>query len=289
MSEVIEQDDTQTIEAEFGPTPSQAVAKVSESVALAPHALPPSPYVAMLDRALANGASIEVLEKFMALQERFEQNEARKAFNMAIARARAEIPPIRKNRRVGFDSKKAGAARTDYAHEDLAEIDRTVMPILGKYGLSYRFNTHAVPNEPVTVTCIISHELGYSEQNTLSAGRDDSGNKNSIQAIGSTVTYLQRYTLKAALGLSAAEDDDGAVADSPSKGTISDKQVEILQKLIIKTKSNIGKFCQAMKVECLPDITLAQWDAVVNAMKTKAAQVGVTLTAEDLGETETKS
>ena len=43
-------------------------------------------------------------------------------------------------------------------------------------------------------------------------GADQSGSKNGFQAIGSAVTYLQRYTLKAALGLSAEVDDDAQSA-----------------------------------------------------------------------------
>src|SRR5262249_51399435 len=135
-----------------------------------------------------------------------------------------EIPTIRKNRQVGFESKKAGASRTDYRHEDLAEIARTIDPILSKHGLSYRWRTTSVPNEPVTVVCVVSHRDGYSEENTLCAGRDDSGNKNSIQAIGSTITYLQRYSLKAALGLAASNDDDGDTSDNSD--AISDEQAE---------------------------------------------------------------
>ncbi len=61
----------------------------------------------------------------------------------------------------------------------------------------------------VRVTCIVSHSAGYSENTTLEASEDHSGNKNTIQAIGSAATYLQRYTLKLALGLSASTDDDG--------------------------------------------------------------------------------
>ena len=49
----------------------------------------------------------------------------------------------------------------------------------------------------------------------MTADKDTSGNKNSIQSIGSTRTYLQRYTLIGALGLSTAEDDtDGHGAAS---------------------------------------------------------------------------
>lgn len=75
----------------------------------------------------------------------------------------------------------------------------------------------------VTVTCIISHRDGHFEENTLSAGRDESGNKNSIQAVGSTLTYLQRMTLKASLGLAASDDDDGASADVVTEKHITRK------------------------------------------------------------------
>jgi hypothetical protein len=57
------------------------------------------------------------------------------------------------------------------------------------------------------------------EETTLPGMPDLSGNKNPIQAIGSAVTYLQRYTLKAALGLTVSkeEDDDARSADTPAK------------------------------------------------------------------------
>ena len=225
--------------------------------------------MAMLSHAVANGASVEVLEKLMALQERWEANNARKAFDFAIAAAKAEIPVINKNRHVGFDSKKAGAARTDYRHEDLAEIARTVSPILGKHGLSYRFRTDAQPNQPVSVTCMLSHEAGHSEQNTLCAGRDDSGNKNSIQAIGSTVTYLQRYTLKAALGLASSYDDDGSAADDDDEGPISAEELAELQGFIDRSHADIAAFCKYMDVESLNLITKAQLGRAREALNAK--------------------
>ena len=44
----------------------------------------------------------------------------------------------------------------------------------------------------------------------MSAPADSSGSKNPVQQIGSTMTYLQRYTLIGALGLTTADkDDDG--------------------------------------------------------------------------------
>ena len=52
----------------------------------------------MVGRAVASGASIEVVEKLMALHERWEANQGRKAFDEAMAAAKAEIPVIFKSR-----------------------------------------------------------------------------------------------------------------------------------------------------------------------------------------------
>lgn len=227
----------------------------------------------MLNRAVAQGANIDVLERLMVLQERWELNEARKAYNKAIAEARAEIPTIRKNRHVGFDSKRTGD-RTDYDHEDLAEIARTVDPILSRHGLSYRWRTTSKLNEPVTVTCIVSHIGGYSEENTLSGPADTSGNKNPIQAIGSACTFLQRYTLKGALGLAAAKDDDGRALNDAAEA-IDAVQVQNLRDYIAGAKASEAKFLKWAKVERIEDIRAEHYDscveAIQNAAKAKAA------------------
>jgi hypothetical protein len=159
----------------------------------------------MLQVAVERGADMAQLEKLMDLQERWEKNQARKAFNEAIGAAKGNIKPIVKKRTVDFTTSKG---RTNYAYEDLALIAEEIDPILSAVGLSYRFRSTQERNE-ITVTCIIAHRDGHSEETTLKTLNDESGNKNAIQSIGSAVTYLQRYTLKLALGLSAAKDDDG--------------------------------------------------------------------------------
>ena len=60
----------------------------------------------MLARALSAGADITVLERLMNLQERWEAAQARKAFDAAMAAAKAEIPVIHKNKAVDFTSSK---------------------------------------------------------------------------------------------------------------------------------------------------------------------------------------
>jgi hypothetical protein len=161
----------------------------------------------LIVRAQEQNASPEVLEKYMLLHERWRESEAKRAYNSAIADAQAEMPVIEKNRKVDYPGK---GGKVSYRHEDLAEIERSVKPIMAKHGLSYRWRTK-VEGSTLYVTCIVSHRDGYSEENTLFGPADTSGAKNAIQAIGSTQTYLCRYTLKAALGLAASEDADGRV------------------------------------------------------------------------------
>lgn len=208
------------------------------------------PIVSMIERIMTDpDVSVERVNQAFDFYQRVNADAARKAFEAAMALAKAEIPPIFKNRHVDFTSAKG---RTNYRHEDLSQIARTVDPILARHGLSYRFRTKA-DTAKVEVTCIISHRDGHFEENTLPAPHDNSGNKNSIQAIGSAVTYLQRYTLKAALGLSASDDDDGR-GFSVEAGVISDEQHEELRNLITETQTDIGKFLQFARAESLSDI-----------------------------------
>ncbi len=235
-----------------------------ELVAIGETALTP---LGILDRAVERGATPDTLEKLMALQERWEKNQARKAFDAALADAKAKIPIIGKNREVDFTSSKG---RTNYRHEDLAEITRVVGPILAEHGLSYRFRTTSAANEPVSVTCIVSHRDGHSEENTLSAARDETGNKNSIQAIGSTVTYLQRYTLKAALGLAASDEDDGNASDAPT--TITAEQVKDLQQRIMDADTDIAKFLRVYRIERLADLPVADYERAAADLDTVKAK-----------------
>lgn len=168
--------------------------------------------MAMVSQAVANGASLEMVSKLIDLQERMEKSQGRKAFDIAVAAAKGEIGPIFKDRVVDFTSQKG---RTNYRHESFGGIASAIGPVLDRHGLSYRFRASQEGGR-VSVTCILAHRDGYSEENTLVASNDTSGNKNDIQAIGSTTTYLQRYTLKLALGLSTTDkDDDGRASDAP--------------------------------------------------------------------------
>lgn len=219
----------------------------------------------MLQIAVERGADIDQLQKLMELHERWEKNQARKAFDEAIAAAKAKIKPIVKKREVDFTTAKG---RTNYQYEDLALIASEVDPILSEVGLSYRYRSKQDGNK-VSVTCVIAHREGHSEETTLTALNDESGNKNSIQAIGSAVTYLQRYTLKLALGLAAAKDDD---AQKAGVEFITEKQAADLQAKAEEVGANIPNFLRYLKVSSFDQLPVSKYAAALRALEEKARQ-----------------
>lgn len=183
-----------------------AVPAVHREQPAVPAALNPAQLVAL---AVQQGTNIDQLERLMALQERWEANEARKAFVSALAAFKANPPTLEKNKAVAFGN-------TRYSHATLDHVTDTIAAALTKHGLSHRWEVEQSDGK-IRVSCVLQHILGHSERVTMEAGADTSGQKNSIQAIGSTVTYLERYTLLAATGL-AAKDQDNDGAGAPSKG-----------------------------------------------------------------------
>jgi len=190
-------------------TPGAAAPVVQAELVSDERALAPITPPAMIERAISQGASIEVLERLMALSERWRAEQARRAFDAAMSALRADLPTVVKRAEVDFTSPKG---RTNYRYEQLSDITEAIAPCMAKHGLSFRWRTDSTAPGVVAVTCVVSHRDGHSETTQLSGPCDESGNKNPIQAIGSIVTYLQRYTLKAAVGVAAAADDDAGGA-----------------------------------------------------------------------------
>jgi hypothetical protein len=124
----------------------------------------------------------------------------------------------------------------------------------------------------VSVTCIVSHRLGYFEENTLVGPRDDSGKKNMpCSKSGQRLTYLQRMTLKAALGLAAAEDDDAKASQATPWMTArsTEEQAATVRALIEETETDIQKFCEMMKVASVPQLASSQYGRVVASLEAK--------------------
>lgn len=188
--------------------------------------------VELLRIAVTQNAPIDQLTKLMDLQERWEKREAKKAYDAAMKAFKANPPKITKNHRVNFTTPKG---TTDYRHATLDHVCDSVIGALSKVGITHRWKIQQ-NGEWFTVTCVLTHELGHSEETSLPGCADSSGNKNSIQAIGSTVTYLQRYTLLAATGLATSDQDDDGRGGAQNVG-LSDEKMEQLGSAIANARS----------------------------------------------------
>jgi hypothetical protein len=171
----------------------------SEPVAIERHVPTPMDLIQM---AVGQGADVAKLEQLLNLQLKWEANEAKKAYVAAMNMFKANPPEIIKNKAVAYN-------QVSYKHATLDEVCDKITDALSKQGISHRWRVEQSEGL-IRVTCILTHQMGHSEETTLAGAPDNSGSKNSIQAIGSTVTYLERYTLLAATGLAAANgDNDG--------------------------------------------------------------------------------
>lgn len=213
----------------------------------------------MILQVIQAGHPIEFVREIMALTREVKQEQARESFDAAIANAKAEIKPVSRNR-TGNNSKR---------YADFAAYAREIDPVISKFGLSYRFRT--TQTDKISVTCVVSHRDGHSEENSLSGPADVSGNKNAIQAIGSTLQYLQRYTLCQAFGLASEDDDDGAASQS-NTGPISDEQEAVIRNMIDANGPRIDKFCSKWNIEAVRNLPASKFNEAVASLAKFASE-----------------
>lgn len=217
----------------------------------------------MIRLAIEKGADLEKLEKLLSLKERYEQGEAKKEYHKAMAAFKANAPKIVKDKKVAYGN-------TRYRHASLFHVVEVISAELSKHGLSATWQTKQ--NGVVEVTCRITHVQGHSEETTLSANADTSGSKNSIQAIGSTITYLQRYTLLALTGLATSDQDDDGRGAQPVE-CIDKDQLSRLTDYIDELGVDQEKFCSFYGIESLDKLPKDKLDAAIKALSAKRGKV----------------
>lgn len=218
----------------------------------------------LLEKAIEKGVTIENLEKLMAMQERWEANQARKLFFEALATFQQKCPVLKKTKVVSFKD-------TKYKYVPLASIVNQIKDILSEQGLTYRWETKD-ESTSLSVTCIITHKDGHFESTSMSAAADDSGSKNKIQARGSAITYLQRYTLIGALGISSADDDNDGRTSEKSFDELRKEYMGILNPLI---QQDPKKWSPYLPDNWKQEQTIETYKQAIPALKEKAAKVPV--------------
>lgn len=173
-------------------------------------AQPPVPQgselVLMFERLAKDPAvDVEKLERLIAMQERILDHNAKAAFNSAFSEMQAEIPEINER---GQIKNKEGNVQSKYATNE--DIQAALRPILQRFGFSLSFRTEWPDKKTIKVVGILTHREGYTRESEFLSDADTSGNKNSVQALGSAISYGRRYTTLDLLNItSRGMDDDG--------------------------------------------------------------------------------
>lgn len=178
---------------------------------------PDSSLIALMER-LATNTNLEAdkIEKLFNIvldgQRKMREMADEQEFAHQMADFKKNPPEIVKNRTAKMSGTAKGSGREytlEYSYADLDAYVSAAMPGLAERGITWSFEITEIPTL-ITVSCILRYGLYTSKPSTKSGPPEDSGVKNPLQAGGSTLAYLERYTFCAATGLTAAmPDNDG--------------------------------------------------------------------------------
>lgn len=201
--------------------------------------------------------NVENLEKLMDLQERYEDRQAIRAFNAALANFQDEVPRINRDKKGGHN----------IMYAPLDTIMKTIQPFLSKHGLSVRFSTKFFENaQYIEAICTVSHKDGHAEQSTITVPVDSKMVANSSQKMGSANSYAKRYALANALNLAFTEDDDDAAG---LYETVTEDQATEIEDLIKETKSDRAAFLKWAGVSSVDDIPQKHYKSAVSTLRRK--------------------
>lgn len=229
--------------------------------------------LAILGNAASNPETdIAKVEKFVDLYTAMQARNAEAEFYAALSEMQDELPSIEER---GGIKDRSGNIQSTYALWE--DVNKAIKPVLKKFGFALSFRTNF--ENGISVTGVLSHKSGHKEMTSIVLPSDNSGSKNAVQAIGSSVSYGKRYTAGSLLNLvSHGEDDDGA-GNGPQK--LSEEQAAAIQTFATSLDVKEAQFFKVLNkrfggngVKSYADIPAGEYDYVMGLLKQKQAQQG---------------
>lgn len=163
----------------------------------------PSMMEMVLRAARDPSVDVSKMERLMQMAKDMRAEEAKTAYFADLAEMQDELPSIQERGEIKIGQ---GPGQKYALWED---INKAIKPIMKKHGFAISFRT-GIAEGKITVTGVLSHRGGHSEETTIHLPSDTSGSKNAVQAVGSSTSYGKRYTASALLNITTGgEDDDG--------------------------------------------------------------------------------
>jgi hypothetical protein len=227
-----------------------------------------STVLALIERvALDPHADVEKLERVMTMYERLKAKEAELAYNAAKGRILKKLAGIKifKNRSVLYEAEKGKPQQGTYEafkYAPLEEIDKHLRPLLAEEHMDLSYSNEVREGGNILVRGRLKHlPGGHYEDSFMPAPLDTTGGKSNVQAVGSTNSFLRRYTVCNIFNIVVVADDDDGIG-----GTIDETQKKTILELI-KTAKVGPKFLKYMKAQ-----TIAAAGSLEAAVATIAAR-----------------
>lgn len=222
--------------------------------------------LSVIERA-ARDPSVDVdkMERLMAMAERAQDRTAKAAYLNALAEMQPELPEI--NERGGIKN-AAGKVQSTYAKWE--DINTAIRPILHRHGFALSFRI-GQENGQIAVTGVLGHRDGHTEETVILLPADNSGSKNSVQAVGSSTSYGKRYTAMALLNITTrGEDDDGKAAGA--RGASAGAQAAMASMNACNTIAELREW-KAKNAAGLDALSKEEASAVIRACNDRVARL----------------
>ena len=163
------------------------------------------------------------LRELLEMRREIKLEAAKEDFEQSFADFKRNVPVIQKTK--GIVISKGADAKPAYYYAPLDEVCEKLIPALIAVGITHKWRT-TYEGDYMVVTCLLKKGLHTDDGTSMRGLADTSGSKNPIMAEGSTLSYLERYTLCAACGIAVKGADTDA--QGMSTGDVSE-QVEFIE------------------------------------------------------------
>lgn len=245
----------------------ELVSTPDDGAALA--ALTTSSMPRLMELAVQKGLEgVEILERLVGLNERMMDRAAAAAFAEAMAAFKRDCPPVVRRTENAQFSVTHNGMKSVRKYASLEDIEATIRPHLGTSGLAYRWSDTTIDGGSLRMSCVVSHVGGHSISSSATVPIDSKAGCSDQQKMGTAMTYAQRYSLIAALGLTSCdEDNDGN--EAPAE-VITPNQVDVLEALLEKRPQGAkGRMLLMLNVDRMEQVPASRFEALRAELEAK--------------------
>lgn len=136
------------------------------------------PMLSMIERVCSDqNFDVSKMQQIFEMRERDFARQANMEFSSDFAKMQCELPEI-EERTKGHN----------YKYASFEDVLREIKPTLKQYGFAVSFSIEQ-NDKTVSVKATLMHRSGHREETSITLPHDNSGSKNAVQAVGSTVSY----------------------------------------------------------------------------------------------------